>query len=115
MIMPFPKIGTQKIILKINNNVKTNIIMKKLTKNILSSINIEIPALTEDGEGKLHGGFVEPDDPFGLPIPPVNTYCGNSNCPNRPCTNPSCVNIVCSSSPSSAVSPDCVGNKSMLI
>ena len=89
--------------------------MKKLTKNILSSINIEIPSLTEDSEGRLHGGFVEPDDPLGLPGQPINKVCGNDGCMNDPCTNPLCVNWICPTTTSSAVSTDCIGNKSMLI
>ena len=88
--------------------------MKKLTKNILSSINIEIPALTEDREGKLHGGFVEPDDPLGLPYLGVNKICGNEGCPNIPCTN-SCPNQNCPTTTTTTQMPGGNGNIGMLI
>lgn len=88
--------------------------MKKLTRNILNAVNLDIPTLTEDSEGKLHGGFTSPDDPLGLPIPPVNTYCGNSGCPNVPCTN-SCPNLSCPTTTTTTQAPGGNGNIGILI
>lgn len=88
--------------------------MKKLTKNILKAINPDIPALTEDSEGKLHGGFTSPDDPLGLPIPPVNKICGNEGCPNIPCTN-SCPNLICPTTTTTTQKPGGNGNIGLLI
>lgn len=88
--------------------------MKKLTKNILKAINPDIPALTEDSEGKLHGGFVEPDDPFGLPGLKVNIICGNSDCTNYPCTNPSCMNKICPTT-TTTEKPGVIGNTDILL
>lgn len=89
--------------------------MKKLTKNILNAINLDIPTLTEDSEGKLRGGFVAPDDPLGWPAPAINQVCGNTDCLNIPCTNPSCPNKICPTTKSTASPSDCISNMSMLI
>ena len=87
--------------------------MKKLTKNILNAVNLDIPILTEDSEGKLHGGFTSPDDPLRLPSLPVNIYCGNSACPNVPCTN-SCANLNCPTT-TTTQAPGGNGNIGLLI
>lgn len=90
--------------------------MKKLTKNILNTINLDIPALTEDNEGKLHGGFTSPDDPLGLPYLGVNKICGNDGCLNVPCTNSSCINIICATTTTTTTkSPNSIGNPGVLI
>ena len=88
--------------------------MKKLTRNILNAVNLDIPTLTEDSEGKLHGGFTSPDDPLGLPIPPVNSFCGNASCRNSPCTN-SCINLSCPTTTTTTQAPGGNGNIGILI
>lgn len=89
--------------------------MKKLTRNILNAVNLDIPTLTEDSEGKLHGGFGDFEDPIVSPKSGVNSFCGNASCRNVPCTN-SCPNLICPTTTTTTTkSPNSIGNPGVLI
>ena len=68
--------------------------MKKLTKNILSVITLDFPALTEDAEGKLHGGFADFRDPLKGPGNGVNAPCRNIACINNKCNNSTSIQVI---------------------
>lgn len=87
--------------------------MKKLTKNILNAINLDVPTLTEDSEGKLYGGFSDFEYPIVFPKTGVNSFCGNAACRNIPCTN-SCPNLNCPTT-TTTQAPGGNGNIGLLI
>lgn len=96
--------------------------MKKLAKNILSVITLDIPTLTEDAEGKLHGGFADFRDPLrgpgnGVNAPCRNVTCTNNKCINSGCSNPGCTDISCypTTTTTTTKSPNGIGNSGVLI
>lgn len=53
------------------------------TKNLLTSLNLEIPALEVDQEGKLRGGFCAfSADPDAIDAPNQDCNC-NCRCPKK--------------------------------
>lgn len=97
--------------------------MKKLTKNILSVITLDFPSLTEDAEGKLHGGFADFRDPLKGPGNGVNAPCRNPACINNKCINSGCLNTACTdiscypttTTTTTTKSPNSIGNTGVLI
>ena len=88
--------------------------MKKLTKNILSVITLDFPSLTEDAEGKLHGGFADFRDPLkgpgnGVNAPCRNLACINNKCINSGCHNPGCTDICYTTNTTTTTSPEGTG------
>ncbi len=84
--------------------------IKKMQFNILDNLNIEIPALSEDAEGKLKGGFCSVKT-FGLGAERsgmgsgcIGGSCSGSNCTGGNCTGQGCVGNQCTGN-------DCVGDK----
>lgn len=84
--------------------------IKKMQFNILDDLNIEIPALSEDAEGKLKGGFCSVKtfsleaERSGMGSGCIGGSCSGSNCTGGNCTGQGCVGNQCTGN-------DCVGDK----
>ena len=65
--------------------------IKKMQFNILDNLNIEIPALSEDAEGKLKGGFCSVKT-FGLEgtSGEIGFFCSGDGCSGDGCTGNGC-------------------------
>ena len=65
--------------------------IKKMQFNILDNLNIEIPALSEDAEGKLKGGFCSVKT-FGLEAERsgMGSGCIGDKCVGTECTGNQC-------------------------
>lgn len=70
--------------------------IKKLQFNILDNLNIEIPALSEDAEGKLKGGFCSVKT-FGLEAERsgIGNGCSGNGCTGGNCSGDGCVGSTC--------------------
>ena len=68
--------------------------IKKMQFNILDNLNIEIPALSEDAEGKLKGGFCSVKT-FGLEAERTGGNCTGQGCVGNQCTGDNCVGDQC--------------------
>ena len=81
--------------------------IKKLQFNILDDLNIEIPALSEDAEGKLKGGFCSVKT-FGLEGSAgrsgIGGDCSGNDCTGGNCSGKGCVGKECTGN-------NCSGNK----
>lgn len=84
--------------------------IKKMQFNILDNLNIEIPALSENAEGKLKGGFCSVKT-FGLEAERsgmgsgcIGGSCSGSNCTGGNCTGQGCVGNQCTGD-------NCIGDK----
>ncbi len=87
--------------------------IKKMQFNILDNLNIEIPALSEDAEGKLKGGFCSVKT-FGLEAERsgmgsgcIGGRCPGINCTGGNCTGQGCVGNQCTGD--NCVGDQCVG------
>lgn len=65
----------------------------KLKKKTLFECSIAIPAIENDKEGLLVGGF-SGISVIGV-LPSENVRCNNSSCPNNGCVNYGCLNGPC--------------------
>lgn len=77
--------------------------MKKLHRNLLLNVELEVTPLTQDAEGKLLGGFVGMQGMRALAeeknSPCSNSSCSNQGCVNIECNNNSCKNAPCTNTP----------------
>ena len=88
--------------------------------NILDNLNIEIPALSEDAEGKLKGGFCSVKT-FGLEAERsgmgsgcIGGSCTGINCTGGNCTGQGCVGNQCTGdncAGDQCVGTNCTGNQ----
>lgn len=72
--------------------------MKKLHRNLLLNVELEVTPLTQDAEGKLLGGFVGMQGMRAL-AEEKNSPCSNSSCSNQGCVNIECNNNSCKNAP----------------
>lgn len=80
----------------------------KLKKKTLFECSIAIPAIENDKEGLLVGGFSGISVIDGFPSinkDCLNSHCANNNCVNYVCSNDSCDNTPCNNVESATPTP----------